>query len=71
MSALVEHEEGHAARDIEQGLSQMGDRPACARLGSDANALARDIITRYALLEGQYDAYTNYGERAGSGSREG
>ena len=72
MIALVEHEKGHvalgvdAARKIEHQLSQMGDRPSCDQLESEANALARDIIARYARLEAQYDADTNYGERDGA-----
>jgi predicted secreted Zn-dependent protease len=72
MRALIEHEEGHAvlgvdaAREIEQQLSQMGQRSSCGRLEADANAMAREIIARYALLEAQYDADTNYGERDGA-----
>jgi len=72
MRALIEHEEGHAllgvdaAREIEQQLSQMGQRSSCGRLESDANAMAREIIARYALREAQYDAATNYGERDGA-----
>jgi predicted secreted Zn-dependent protease len=72
MRALIEHEEGHvmlgvdAAREIERQLSQMGDRSSCDQLESEANALARDIIARHALLEVQYDADTNYGERDGA-----
>ncbi|WP_319407812.1 DUF922 domain-containing protein [uncultured Desulfosarcina sp.] len=71
MTALIEHEKGHvtlgvdAARNIERQLSQMGDRPSCDQLESEANVLARDIIARFALLEIQYDADTNYGERDG------
>lgn len=50
MSALVEHEEGHAAlgvdaaRKMELQLMQMGDRSSCDQLETDADALARDII---------------------------
>lgn len=72
LRALIEHEDGHAAlgvdaaREIEQQLSQMGQRSSCGRLESDANAMAREIIARYALREAQYDAATNYGERDGA-----
>jgi predicted secreted Zn-dependent protease len=72
MRALVEHEKGHvalgvdAARNIERQLSQMGDRPSCDQLESEANALAHGIIARYARLEARYDADTNYGERDGA-----
>lgn len=72
MSALVEHEAGHvalgmdAARNIERQLSQVGDRSSCDQLEVEANALARDIIARYARLEAQYDADTDYGERDGA-----
>jgi predicted secreted Zn-dependent protease len=72
MRALIEHEKGHAAlgvdaaREIERHLSQMGQRSSCGRLESDANAMAREIIARFALREAQYDAATNYGERDGA-----
>ncbi len=72
MRALVEHEAGHAAvgleaaREIEQQLAQLGDRPSCDRLETGANVLAREIIARHALLEAQYDAASNYGERDGA-----
>ena len=69
MRALVAHEAGHAAlgidaaRDMERELLQMGDRSSCDRLASDAKALVRDVIARYALREARYDAETNYGAR--------
>jgi len=72
LRALIEHEKGHvalgvdAARNIERQLSQMGDRPSCDQLESEANALAREVIARYARLEAQYDADTKYGERDGA-----
>jgi len=72
MRALVKHENGHAslgidaAREIERQLSQLGDRRSCDRLESEANAVAREILARYAILDAQYDADTNYGERDGA-----
>ena len=70
--ALVAHEEAHAdlgidaAREVEQRLSQMDGRPSCQQLESDANALAREIIARYARMEERYDAETDHGAKEGA-----
>jgi len=71
-TALLAHEDGHAAfgvdaaREIEQRLPQLGQRPSCQQLESDANSLAREIVARHARLEDRYDAETDYGARDGA-----
>ena len=72
ITALVAHEEAHAAlgldaaREVEQRIYQMNGRPSCRQLESDANALAQEIIARYAWMEDRFDAETDHGDREGA-----
>lgn len=72
LRALSAHEKRHAAlgigaaRAIERQLLQIGDRSSCDQLEIEANTLAWDIISRYALLETRYDADSNFGELEGA-----
>ena len=61
LRALIAHEQGHAAhgidaaREIERQLSNLKEYPSCDQLQAEAQALARQIIDRYALKDDHYD----------------
>ena len=71
-SALFSHEQGHrdlgvqAAVEIEKTLSDMEPQQTCEQLERAANAMGKDVISKYSLIEKDYDRTTNHGLNTGA-----
>ena len=71
-SALSSHEQGHkdlgvrAAVEVENQISNMGQRRSCEQLEIDANKIGKSVINDYSQIEKEYDRTTNHGLNTGA-----
>ena len=70
-NALLRHEQQHkdlgvqAAREIDAKLAQAEDQPGCAQLKNRLDAIAEQVIEKYADKERAFDRETAHGARQG------
>jgi predicted secreted Zn-dependent protease len=70
-NALWRHEEGHAVRALRAG-TELRDSllqlrtPTCAELSSAISRATTKVLTRYRVLQSEYDERTQHGLRQGA-----